>query len=569
MACLCGGRFAVSCSSKGLSMTKRLFSGLVLLLAAVAPAWAQTPVDPRVTAISPYVTDDTAAIIRINLRKVDLIGLADQAAGLLPEDNPAKQKGVVKNAAKTFELVRKSVVAGGAGDVYLFVQANPDGGGPGAPFVMAPIEAGKDPQAICDSLQAFAEGAGTLFVHNNNVMFCPTDVVDKIKAIRGGDPTRFAEAFRFAGQTDVQIIVAPTPAELAKIADELDPFSDEQKEVFKASKSLIITGNLPPKGALATMLFMKDEASATKVNTLLTNLVQNELPPDITKDPFMSRVIELFTPKQSGDSLRIILTDANGGITKLAGVLKDGVPELTAAVKSGDLFLPPEAEAILLGADAARGRSRGPAGNVSTNNLKQMALAVHNFHDTYNGLPPQYSTTADGKPLLSWRVAILPYIEQKQLYDLFKLDEPWDSEHNKALIAKMPNIYKSPYGDAGEGKTIYLGSGGKNGLFTLPKENGMGWKPGSGFRDVRDGLSNTVLVTEVAEESAVIWSKPDTDYVWNEKEPFQLLPKRPDGLFTVVLADGSVRKLKIEMKPQMWQHLLDRQDGNVVDLDGN
>src|SRR5438045_1511259 len=73
----------------------------------------------------------------------------------------------------------------------------------------------------------------------------------------------------------------------------------------------------------------------------------------------------------------------------------------------------------------------------SSNNLKQIALAFHSFHDTYGGMPAAAICDKAGKPLLSWRVAILPWIEEGALYKQFKLDEPWDSKHNKALLKKM------------------------------------------------------------------------------------------------------------------------------------
>ena len=78
------------------------------------------------------------------------------------------------------------------------------------------------------------------------------------------------------------------------------------------------------------------------------------------------------------------------------------------------------------------------------NNLKQIALAMHNFHAGNNAFPRPAILDEKGKPLLSWRVAILPYIDQQALYDKFKLDEPWDSPHNKALLKEMPAIYRCP-----------------------------------------------------------------------------------------------------------------------------
>ena len=91
-----------------------------------------------------------------------------------------------------------------------------------------------------------------------------------------------------------------------------------------------------------------------------------------------------------------------------------------------------------------------------TNNLKQIALAYHNFHAANNAFPAPAITDKDGKPLLSWRVAILPYVEQQELYNKFKLDEPWDSPHNKALIKEMPTVYLCPSRkNPEEGTTTY------------------------------------------------------------------------------------------------------------------
>ncbi len=119
----------------------------------------------------------------------------------------------------------------------------------------------------------------------------------------------------------------------------------------------------------------------------------------------------------------------------------------------------PLAAAMLLPmAQSARAQARRAQ---SVNNLKQIALAMHNLHDVNNHFPPQAIVDDDGKPLLSWRVAMLPYLEQQDLYNEFKLDEPWDSEHNKALIPRMPAVFAIPGAAKPEpGKTFYRGFSG-------------------------------------------------------------------------------------------------------------
>ena len=81
---------------------------------------------------------------------------------------------------------------------------------------------------------------------------------------------------------------------------------------------------------------------------------------------------------------------------------------------------------------------------------------LHNYHRRHNAFPPAFSSSKDGKPLLSWRVLILPFLDQNSLYQEFHVDEPWDSPHNRALVAKMPAVYRCPFEGrdmAAQGKT--------------------------------------------------------------------------------------------------------------------
>src|SRR5262249_10846274 len=121
------------------------------------------------------------------------------------------------------------------------------------------------------------------------------------------------------------------------------------------------------------------------------------------------------------------------------------------------------------------------------NNLRQIGLALHNYHDAYGNFPPQASFDKSGKPLLSWRVHILPFLEQEELDREFHLDEPWDSDHNKKLIDRMPPIYRCPKQKLKEsGKTTYLAPVGEKAIFS-------GGQKGMRLSDVIDGTSNTML----------------------------------------------------------------------------
>src|SRR5262249_33469945 len=133
---------------------------------------------------------------------------------------------------------------------------------------------------------------------------------------------------------------------------------------------------------------------------------------------------------------------------------------------------------------------------------KQIGLAFHNYNDVYGKLPPAAIHDKNGKPLLSWRVAILPFIEQDNLYKQFHLDEPWDSPHNLKLIQTMPRTYALPNDKTKHAlpSTYYVGLVGNHAAFEM--QGGLSI-PAS----FPDGTSNTIWVVEGA--TPVPWTKPE------------------------------------------------------------
>lgn len=188
----------------------------------------------------------------------------------------------------------------------------------------------------------------------------------------------------------------------------------------------------------------------------------------------------------------------------------------------------------------------------STNNLKQIGLAMHNYHDVHNGLPPAAIVDKKGKPLLSWRVAILPYVEEDALYKQFHLDEPWDSDHNKTLIAKMPKVYALPNAKA-DGKTHYRAFYNNGAAFDLIQQIRLA--------DFMDGTSNTALIMEFADP--IDWSKPD-DIEFDEKIQIEKLLRFVDNRTATVFADGSVRMIKKGKEDKIWRWIVQRNDGNPL-----
>jgi hypothetical protein len=186
----------------------------------------------------------------------------------------------------------------------------------------------------------------------------------------------------------------------------------------------------------------------------------------------------------------------------------------------------------------------------TSENMRALAIAMHEYLDKYDyAFPPYAVVDEEGNPLLSWRVLILPYLHQNELFEEFHLNEPWDSPHNKNLLAKMPPIYNHPRkrSDDPPFSTHYQVFVGKGAAFE--GERGMHHK------DFPDGFWQTILIAEAAEP--VPWTKPE-DLSYDPRGP---LPKLgglfPNGFF-VVMADGTGRFIRNDISETTIRALITR-----------
>ncbi len=189
----------------------------------------------------------------------------------------------------------------------------------------------------------------------------------------------------------------------------------------------------------------------------------------------------------------------------------------------------------------------------SMNNLKQIALAFHNYADVHGQFPPAVVIGPDGKTPHSWRVAILPYIEQQALYQQYKFDEPWDSENNKKIAEAVIPVYQCPEDDRESTNSSYFALVGNGTVFDNPK--------GTPFREITDGTSNTLMIVE--SKKAVPWSKP-------EDIPVDLTKDLPplggwyEGGFIAAICDGSVRFISSSIDVNVLKALITKSGGEVI-----
>jgi len=297
---------------------------------------------------------------------------------------------------------------------------------------------------------------------------------------------------------------------------------------------------------------------------------------------------------------------AHAQITELdeqgRGVVRLGAAALKAIKPGHTIFLlrpQPELEAapeLIPLTDArsfeqAKPKPADVAMPTSINNLKQIGLAMHNFHNVYGHFPPAVMYGPDGKPWYSWRVLLLPFLDQQQLYDQYRFDEPWDGPHNKQLIAKIPKLYCDPiHGPNKEGYAHYVVAVGQGTAFppegyklpenppaklSLAKPKRGRWQhvPGSTtIADFRDGTSNSLLAGSVGPDRKIPWTKPE-DVTFDEHFPglgkpggFAAPYKTAQGAGGIfLLAEGWWRAIREDADPEAIRHLILIADGTPLD----
>jgi prepilin-type processing-associated H-X9-DG protein len=199
-----------------------------------------------------------------------------------------------------------------------------------------------------------------------------------------------------------------------------------------------------------------------------------------------------------------------------------------------------------------------------TNNLKQIGLGLQNFHDVYGCFPPACITDKNGKPMHSWRVLILPFIEQKALYDKYDFNEPWDGPNNSKLAKEMPPIFGCPSDTANPGiLTDYVGIVGPETI----------WQPDQGttFKEISDGSSHTIAVVE-ASGAGINWMAPqDLPFSaiskgLNPKQGIGMSSHHP-GAAVALFADGHTQTIQENISARFLKAICTKAGGETIDGD--
>jgi Protein of unknown function (DUF1559) len=192
----------------------------------------------------------------------------------------------------------------------------------------------------------------------------------------------------------------------------------------------------------------------------------------------------------------------------------------------------------------------------SQNKLKQLVLAMHNYHDVHGHFPPASVMGPDGKTPHSWRVELLPFLDEMKLYNQYRLNEPWDNPHNKLVLRQMPDVFRSPFADEKSTNSGYFAFVGRGTIFEGTK--------GIPIQEITDGTSRTLMFVEAKRD--IPWTRP-ADIPFDPDKPVPQIGGFVKGHFAAACSDGSCRIFHFDrFKGDELKWAIMRNDGHPLDL---
>ena len=512
--------------------------------------------------IKPYLTEDVDDVGFVDLTKIDMPAAFEELVnlGLVPEEHVAASRQKTTAVQQVFSQLPQR----GARRAYVLVRASDLIEG-GATWVIE-VADGADKQGVIELIKPWIAAAQDkqnfgelgialpreLAVAGNVILGAPS--AERLSAIKSATPAtprpEALAALAALDDADAGVVVFGS-VDGRRVVREMfpaipPPFAEiDGRLLVDGVKSIALTAKLPPQPKLTLDVRTFDAKTATTLKQAADRGLLLAKGFFITE---MAAKSEVHRTRAATMGLLLPMLDPKLDDTRLYLTLGDDKQELDTLKQA----LTP---AVKAASDAA-GRAQ------KVNNFRQILIAMHNYASAKGSFPPPASRSDDGQPLLSWRVLILPYVDVPggaDLYKQFHLDEPWDSEHNRTLIGKMPAVYRDPVrtvvgGDVG--RTTYLVPTGDKTMFPGPEA--------LQFRQVTDGTSQTVALVDAVPELAVVWTKPD-DWEVDLKDPRRGVKRTSGDSFVAGYVDGSVRTLQNDIDPKNLAAMITATGGEVVE----
>jgi hypothetical protein len=528
-----------------------------LLVLAAASTCATAANAAEHAAIAPYLTDDVSSVVYLDVPKVNLPAMVAEFERL--KLIPKEQLENSRRDTAAIQAHYAELTSLGAGRAYLLIRASDFFHG--GPVLIVEVAAEGQAQAVANWLTLLAKETQIpddvsaylpkVFEAHGNVVIGASSLErsKSIAASRDDSPRQEAlEALAAAGDADAGW-VAFGDADSRRVVREMfpqlpAPFMEiDGKLLADGLKWIGVTLKLPPEPTIAvavetsgedvtTTLKQSIEKAGVLAQAFLMKETLSNAPAHSERAKALLPLLPLLSPKVDGTRITLSFGDDEQEIAFVRNLL----PAMTQQMRS----------------EMSR--------NSRMNRFKQIMLGMNNHESARGAYPTAASYDANGKPLLSWRVQILPYMDQVDLWKQFRLDEPWDSEHNRKLIDQMPDVYSDP----DPAVRAAVGDNGRT-TFVVPTGDGLlfGGKVATKHRDIKDGTSNTIMVVEVAPERAVVWTKPD-DWEVDLKDPLRGVKRSDRDWFTTAWCDGSGRILSNSIDAEAFRKLLTPSGKEVV-----
>lgn len=490
--------------------------------------------------IQKYITSDVAAVGYVDLTKVDLPEALAWIKKMKPELIAPERIG--ENAEK-IQTGISGLTKNGADIVYLFFRTS-DVVHRG-PALVIPVAESGNPEEIKKLLSSskFSQlGIRQWGVVHGTLFGAPSEErLEEVSQISPNQDRDLDDAFAALGGGHCGLIVFGDD-DTRKVVRDLFPKLPSPFE--KLDGPLIadhlrwggISIDLPPTPKAKVLIETTDGQTAQVIEDAAGNalklldkvpMIQESMPGNE-----LAEVLKLLVPKVDGNQVSL------------------GFENLT---EDAELLIKLISPPFKAASEAKQRRRR-------MNQFKMIGLGLLNYESVNGKLPPASVQGNDKDPMLSWRVHILPYMDQGDLYKQFHLDEPWDSLHNKKLISKMPDFYADS-----DPALKSINSSGRTTFLMPAHAETIAYSPeGTKYKEITDGTSNTIMTVEVVPERAVLWTQP-ADWEVDLESPLEGLKREDRKYITTGFCDGSVRIIDAEIDPKMLRGLLTRAGEEVIE----
>ena len=534
--------------------TTQLVTLLALLCSAAATAAEHA-------ALAPYLTDDVSSVVYLDVPKVNLPAMVAEfeRLKLIPEEQLENSK----RDTAAIQAHYAELTALGARRAYLLVRASDFF--QGGPVLLVEVAEENQAQAVADWLKPWAEKAQTLgdvaaylpkeFEARGKVVIgaASRERIKAIAASRDDSPRQEAlDALAATGDADAGWVAFGDPDSRRVIREMFPqlpaPFMEiDGKLLADGLKWIGLTFKLPPDPAVTVSL----ETTGKDTTAIFETSVEKAL--TLAKGMMM---MELASKHE-------VHRQRAKEVLPVLAMLEPRIDDTRLTITFGD---DSEEKAFIHGYVPLVVEGAQMKANQSTrlNQFKRIGLAMHNYASLggKSRFPAAANYDAEGRPLLSWRVHLLPHSgdpADAELYKQFHLDEPWGSEHNRTLIEKMPEVYTDPdprvRSALEKGHTTYVVPTGEGLVFD--------GREGASLQTISDGTSNTILAVEVVPKRAVVWTKPD-DWSVDLSDPLNSVKRDDRGFFTAAFCDGHVRTMQNDTPPATLKAMLTRAAGDVA-----